>query len=117
MRNSPFERRISFCFKGEELLNEMSFHAENPASYPTGANHLMLKRLYLGDVSLRRLVTILLVLHVRKLRSRTQSENKYFQRKDGGDFLSNTAEIILPGRLRMVIGLINLENYPLAVLT
>ena len=27
--------------------NEMSFHAENPASHPTGAHHLILKRLSL----------------------------------------------------------------------
>ena len=99
----------------------MSFHAENPARHPTGANHSILKRLYtsyikLDDVNLRRLVTILLVLHARKLRGRTQSENKK-KRKDGGDFLSSMVEIILPSRLRMVIVLINLENYPQADLT
>ena len=64
----------------------MLFHAENPASHPTGASHLILKRLYtlyikLGDVILRRLVIILLVLHVRNLRGRTQSQNKYFPTK------------------------------------
>ena len=87
MRNSPFERRIFFFVsKVKSYQNEMSLHAENPASRPTGANHLILKRLYtlyikLGDVSLRRLVATLLVLHVRKLRGRTQSENKYFPTK------------------------------------
>ena len=39
-------KREFFCFKGEELQNEMSSHAENPASHPTGANHLILKQLY-----------------------------------------------------------------------
>ena len=47
---------------------------------------------------------------------RSQRTNT-FQRKDGGGFLSSMVEIILPARLQMVIGLINLENYPLAALT
>ena len=100
----------------------MSSHTENPASHPAGANHLILKRLYtlyikLGDLSLRRLVTILLVLHVENYEAGRSQRTNTSQRKDGRDFLSSMVEIILPARLRMVIGLINLENYPLAVLT
>ena len=40
------QNAIFFLSKVKSYQNEMLFHTENPASHPTGTNHLILNRLY-----------------------------------------------------------------------